>query len=372
MRPGEEGRAMPRPSFMRDALALYMDGATLWANDLWRMASAAGPSWVPDDPAWQGVPAHLDHWARRVANGAGKMQLRSVDWISANWCLSVESVDGSLAACMVRLHAEKFLESSNEMPRCSVLAVDDEPFILNALRRLLRRTQFDLRTAGSADEAQAMLRVEPADIVLSDQRMPGMTGVQLLAYVRDLLPDTVRIILSGYSDAQSITDAVNEGAVYKFIAKPWDDAQLLLTLNEAAEVHRTRVHTRQLQVALASANADLSVVNQRLNQLLSERDQLISLGNYALRLSQDINDALPFPICGIDSGGQLVTANDAAARYLGPLAADGALAGLVEGRSTGFERGIDFAGRTWVMCIGQLAGGAGKVVALIPEAGHVL
>ncbi len=355
-----------------DALALHRQGATVWANDLWRAAAAAGPCWYPADPGWLGESTHLDRWVQSRLADNGSMLLRSNGWVDAVWRLTVESLADGQEGRMVHLQPEVFSPAAGQGRPVSLLAVDDEAFILSSLARLLRRSCFELRTAQSAEQAWELFQARPADIVLSDQRMPGTTGVQLLARVRDRSPDTVRIILSGYSDAQSITDAINEGAVYKFVAKPWDDALLLQTLHEAAEVHRTRLQTRQLQLALATANAELSTANQRLKTLISEQDHHISLGDYALRLAQDMNDAMPFPVLGLDADGQLVIANDAAARYLGLQAADGSLVALVRGRDAGVGYGFDFAGRRWQLHIGLLAGGSGRVVALIPEAGHEL
>ncbi len=362
----------PRATLVWDGLALHRDGANVWSNDLWRAAAGAGACWLPAEQGDSEAMRHLDHWVQRQLASGGALLLRSVGWFEAVWRLSVEVLREGQDGCMVHLQPEVFAPMPDQARPVSLLAVDDEAFILSALRRLLRRSRFELRTAGSADEAWAMMRERPADIVLSDQRMPGMTGVQLLAKVRDHAPDTVRIILSGYSDAQSITDAINEGAIYKFIAKPWDDAQLLLTLNEAADAHRTRIQTRQLQLALASANADLSTANQRLKSILSEQDHHISLGDYALQLAQQMNDALPFPVLGFDEDGLLVTANDAAARYLGEHAADGLLATLVLDRSEGYQSGFSFAGREWILCVGLLPAGNGRVIALIPERGHAL
>jgi CheY-like chemotaxis protein len=360
------------PALVWDALALHRDGATVWSNELWRAAAAAGACWTPADPERRGEARHLDAWVQELLGGSVAPLLRSTGWIEAVWRLSAEPLCEGRDGWMVHLQPQVFAPRQGHARPLSLLAVDDEAFILSALRRLLRGAPFELRTAGSADEAWSMLQQQPADIVLSDQRMPGTTGVQLLARVRDYAPDTVRLILSGYSDVQSITDAINEGAVYRFIAKPWDDAQLLLALNEAADLYRSRMQTRQLQLALATANADLSAANQRLKTLLSEQDHRISLGDYALHLAQDMNDALPFPVLGLDAEGQLVTANDAAARYLGLQAADGSLTALVRGREAGYERGFAFAGREWTLCIGVLPGGTGRVVALVPENGHVL
>lgn len=367
-----DGPRFHQSALVWDALALHRNGASVWSNELWRAAAAAGACWYPADPGWIGEAGHLDEWVQKALTAGGERLLRSTGWVEAVWRLTTEPLWEGRDGWMVHLQPEVFTPYQGQGRSVSLLAVDDEVFILNSLKRLLRKSCFDLRTAGSAEEAWALFQQRPADIVLSDQRMPGMSGVQLLARVRDRSPDTVRIILSGYSDAQSITDAINEGAVYKFVAKPWDDALLLQALNEAADVHRTRLQTRQLQLALATANAELSTANQRLKTLISEQDHHISLGDYALRLAQDMNDALPFPVLGLDADGQLVIVNDAAAHCLGLQAADGSLASLMRGREAGIEAGFRFADRQWTLCIGLLEGGSGRVVALLPESGHGL
>lgn len=122
----------------------------------------------------------------------------------------------------------------------TVLLVDDEPNILSALNRLLRREGYRVLTAGSADEALAILAREPVDVVISDQRMPQMTGTELLARVKTLHPRTVRMILSGYSEISAVTDAINKGAVYKYLNKPWDDEHLRSEIRDAFRTWRER------------------------------------------------------------------------------------------------------------------------------------
>ena len=118
----------------------------------------------------------------------------------------------------------------------TLLLVDDEPSILNALKRLLRREGYTVLTAGGGEEALEILSTHPAQVIVSDQRMPGMSGVELLSRVRELYPDTRRIILSGYSDISTLSDAINRGAVWKFIAKPWDDEALKAEIGHAFAV----------------------------------------------------------------------------------------------------------------------------------------
>ena len=114
-----------------------------------------------------------------------------------------------------------------------LLILDDEPNILRSLKRLLRRDGYEIHTVTSAQEALNLLALYEFQVVLSDQRMPEMTGTDFLSRVKELYPDTIRIVLSGYTDLDSVTDAVNRGAIYKFLTKPWDDEQLRSQIRQA-------------------------------------------------------------------------------------------------------------------------------------------
>ncbi|HNH24652.1 MAG TPA: EAL domain-containing protein, partial [Accumulibacter sp.] len=105
----------------------------------------------------------------------------------------------------------------------TLLLVDDEVHILSSLRRLFRREGYQILTASGAAEALDLLATRPAQVIISDARMPGMDGSELLAKVRKLYPETVRLMLSGYTDMGAVTRAVNSGELYRFITKPWDD-----------------------------------------------------------------------------------------------------------------------------------------------------
>nr|MBL8411545.1 EAL domain-containing protein [Dechloromonas sp.] len=115
----------------------------------------------------------------------------------------------------------------------TLLLVDDEPNILNSLSRLLRREGYSILTATSPTEAFDLLAKHPVQVILSDQRMPDMSGTEFFARVRQLYPDTIRIVLTGYTDLDSVTSAINRGAIYKFLTKPWDDDQLRDQVREA-------------------------------------------------------------------------------------------------------------------------------------------
>ena len=138
----------------------------------------------------------------------------------------------------------------------AILVVDDEIRSQEALRRTLEE-DFEVLCASGADEGMAILeREQPVSgirIVLCDQRMPGTTGVQFLKEVRDRWPDIVRIILSGYTDAEDIITGVNEAGIWQYLLKPWQPEQLLLTLQRAAEVWRLQQENQRLSLDLRTA-----------------------------------------------------------------------------------------------------------------------
>lgn len=115
----------------------------------------------------------------------------------------------------------------------TLLLVDDEPDILSALRRMLRNEGYRILTAQDALEGLKILARESVQVVISDQRMPGMSGTEFLARVKSMHPENLRIILSGQADMVSVIDAINNGAIYKFLTKPWDDMNLRAQIREA-------------------------------------------------------------------------------------------------------------------------------------------
>ena len=115
----------------------------------------------------------------------------------------------------------------------TLLVVDDEVNIQRALIRVLQNERYRIMCASSADEAMQILARQEVQVIISDQRMPGVSGTDFLTKVKAAHPNTVRILLSGYSDAITVTDAINRGAIYKFLTKPWDDGDLRLQVREA-------------------------------------------------------------------------------------------------------------------------------------------
>jgi response regulator RpfG family c-di-GMP phosphodiesterase len=115
----------------------------------------------------------------------------------------------------------------------TLLLVDDEASILSSLKRLLRQDGYEILTAQNAEQGLILLASHPVDVIVSDQRMPGMSGVEFLRRAKIMYPDAARLVLSGYTDLQAVTDAVNEGAIYKFLTKPWNDVFLRAAIESA-------------------------------------------------------------------------------------------------------------------------------------------
>lgn len=134
----------------------------------------------------------------------------------------------------------EFAALEPDPPSRTILLVDDEEHILSAVRRVLRREGCRILTARDATEAFELLARHRIGVVMSDQRMPGMPGAEFLRHVKTLYPDTMRIILTGYTDFGSVLDAINGGAVYRFFTKPWDDDALRDVVRRAFREHEMR------------------------------------------------------------------------------------------------------------------------------------
>jgi response regulator RpfG family c-di-GMP phosphodiesterase len=151
-----------------------------------------------------------------------------------------------------------------------LLLVDDEANILAAIRRLLRPEGYRVITAASAAEGLEALAANHVDIVISDQRMPGMTGVEFLRRVKDLRPEVLRLVLSGYTDRQSITHAIEEGAIYKFLTKPWDDGELRSHIAEALCHKKIMDDNRRLATVADEPRAAVEDAAGQLRALVAE------------------------------------------------------------------------------------------------------
>lgn len=158
-----------------------------------------------------------------------------------------------------------------EAPIVTILCVDDEKNILSSLRRLLRPEGYEIQLANSGAEGLDILSKMPIDLVISDMRMPEMNGAQFLEKVYELYPDTVRILLTGYSEISSTIDAINKGSIYKYISKPWEEHDLKLTLRNALAARSVEKERDGLLLITKKQNDELKAFNSNLEGLVKQR-----------------------------------------------------------------------------------------------------
>ncbi len=148
--------------------------------------------------------------------------------------------------------------------KINILYVDDEVHNLQAFKATFRR-EYNVYIAESGKEALKIFDNQPLDIILTDQRMPEMTGIEFLEEVQKINPEPMRILITGYSDINAVIDAINKGQVYRYLNKPWQEAELRATIESAYEVFRLRRENKELIMKLERANEQLEfLLRQRL------------------------------------------------------------------------------------------------------------
>ena len=155
-------------------------------------------------------------------------------------------------------------------PPC-LLLVDDEANILSALKRLLRPQGYQVLTAEGGDSALAILAQESVDLIISDMRMPIMDGAALLAQVRERWPATMRVLLTGYADISSTISAINKGGIFRYIAKPWNDEEIISVIGQALEIRGLGLERQRLQTLTEQQNAELNALNLGLEKKVKEQ-----------------------------------------------------------------------------------------------------
>ncbi len=166
-----------------------------------------------------------------------------------------------------------------------ILFVDDEPSILSSLRRLVRPQGYRVLVASGGAAGLELLAQEPVDVVVSDMRMPEMDGVAFLEQVRARWPLIGRILLTGYADIQSTVDAVNRGQIQRHIAKPWDDRDLLMAIQDALSRRQLELENRALMSLTQAQNAELQTLNNDLSRRVKARTQELEQVNGMLEKS---------------------------------------------------------------------------------------
>jgi two-component system NtrC family sensor kinase len=205
---------------------------------------------------------------------------------------------------------------SENTEQIKILCVDDERNVLRALERIFLDDDYEIVLAGSGDEGlKVMEESGPFQVVISDYRMPIMNGVEFLKAVYERWPETVRIVLSGYADAAAIVAAINEGHIYRFIPKPWNDDELRVTIQNCLERYFLQKNNHELLDQLA-------VANQALEAKVQQRTEQLELRNQALEFSQNLLGNLPVGVVGIDVDDMIAYCNDVAAKLLKNVCSD--------------------------------------------------
>ncbi len=168
------------------------------------------------------------------------------------------------------------------MEKLTLLYVDDEEINLTSFKVAFRH-RFDIHTALSGEEALALLKqLDDVAMVVADQRMPGMSGTELLQEISRIYPDTVRIMLTAFSDPPDIIDAINKGEVYSYLRKPWEETTLVINLDKAAEKYHLQQQNKKLIRELSEKNQALEKelhVGQKLREALIRRDMILAAVN---------------------------------------------------------------------------------------------
>lgn len=165
----------------------------------------------------------------------------------------------------------------------TLLLVDDEESILTVLERLFTRGGYTVLTANSGQAGLALLERHHIGVIISDQRMPGMTGVEFLSEVKQLYPDVMRLILSGFADLKAVTAAINEGAIYRFLTKPCDDELLLRNIGEAFRHFEIKRENERLQRELQSSRQGLEDAFQDTELMMQAKAAFLATMSYELR-----------------------------------------------------------------------------------------
>lgn len=197
-------------------------------------------------------------------------------------------------------------ERRKSKERGQILIVDDEPDVLASLRRQLRR-EFDVYTAQGADQALAILGKRNIQVIVSDQRMPGVTGIELLARARREYPNATRLLLTAYADLQGVIEAINSGQVYRYITKPWDPDEIRMAIGDALERSWLMDENQRLLVDLTRANAELEIRIAERTAVLAESE----------RRYRTIVDGTTNPVILTDAWGTITAVNPAFTRVTG-------------------------------------------------------
>src|SRR5580692_4133918 len=166
--------------------------------------------------------------------------------------------------------------------RHTILVVDDEPDVVKSVQDLLR-LEFKVLGATRAKAAMEIMRTEEVHVVMTDQRMPEITGVEFLRQIRGDYPEAIRLLFTGYADIRAVIDAINQGNVYRYITKPWDPEELETIIRQAVERYDLLVERRRLMENLQVSNKELANANNELSRANELKRAFIQVASHELR-----------------------------------------------------------------------------------------
>ena len=214
--------------------------------------------------------------------------------------------------------------------RHTLLLVDDESSILAALQRLFRRKGYAIITAQSGQAGLDTLSksADAVSLIISDQRMPGMSGSQFLEKASEIAPHAMRFTLTGYADINAVIDAVNKGKIHRYITKPWNDQEMIDQVQEALDQVELRLENQRLRELTACQNRELKLLNTNLEQTVEERTWALKIQNKQLQnvnrgLEKSLVETVRLLVSLVESSNpQLAGRMKSVAKLAGELAAD--------------------------------------------------
>ncbi len=181
-----------------------------------------------------------------------------------------------------------------------ILIVDDDPNVLSSLKRILKKEPYEIYTEESGVEGLKILKENKIKLVISDEQMPGMTGTEFLATLKNLFPETVRIMLTGHASIEAAMKAVNSGEIYRFFSKPWNDVELKLSIRSGIEKYDLEAENRRLLKTVKNQAVELKVLEKKHPGISRmKRDEK---GNLVLSESSDEEVAKILLECEIEFG----------------------------------------------------------------------
>jgi response regulator RpfG family c-di-GMP phosphodiesterase len=188
-------------------------------------------------------------------------------------------------------------------PSRTLLILDDEKDVLETVSSMLENEPYRIFSSGSGKEALEILDKETVQVVLADQRMPGMTGTDFLEQVRERHPLAIRVLFSGYSDLGDILESVNKGGVFRYFTKPFRKQELLLLIRQCFDHFETVLRKHSLMERVSEQNKTLKSLNEELERRVAIQGRVLSL-------SRKILEKMPVPLLGVNERQELVIANE--------------------------------------------------------------